>query len=115
MFSLPFDNVESLPLKNSNTSGNVPQIKRGTFSLKTVGDTYLDMSNWGKGVVWVNGHNLGRYWNIGPQQTIYVPSEWLKQGKNEIIVFELLKSQVSQLQAVQKPILDRLNTAHLSN
>jgi beta-galactosidase len=108
MFSLPLDNVQSLSLKNSRMAANVPLIKKGTFNLKEVGDTYLDMSNWGKGVVWVNGHNLGRYWNIGPQQTIYLPGEWLKKGNNEIIVLELLKPEMSQLQGIRKPILDRL-------
>ena len=110
MFSLPFDNNQSLALKNTKVTGNAPVIKKGIFDLQTVGDTYLDMSNWGKGVVWVNGHNLGRYWNIGPQQTIYVPVEWLKKGKNEIILLELIKTEASQLKGVQKPILD-----HVSN
>jgi beta-galactosidase len=57
----------------------------------------------------VNGHNLGRYWNIGPQQTVYVPIEWLKKGRNEIIVFELIKPEQSQpLQGIKKPILNVL-------
>jgi len=71
-----------------------------------VGDTWLDMSKWGKGCVWINGHSLGRYWSIGPQQTLYVPAEWLKNGKNDIIVLELLKPGQSELSAVGKPILD---------
>ena len=58
-------------------------------------------------MVWINGHNLGKYWSIGPQQTLYVPVEWLKKGTNEISVLELLKSGDS-LQAVEKPILGRL-------
>jgi beta-galactosidase len=66
------------------------------------------MRKWGKGVIWVNGHNLGRYWNIGPQQTVYVPVEWLKKGSNEIVVLELLKPQQKQLSAIQKPILNQL-------
>jgi beta-galactosidase len=109
MFSLALDNVQSLSLKNTRIAANVPVIKKGTFNLKEVGDTYLDMSNWGKGVVWVNGHNLGRYWNIGPQQTIYLPAEWLKKGNNEIIVLELLKPEMSEIQGIREPILDRLN------
>jgi beta-galactosidase len=40
-------------------------------------------------VVWVNGHNLGRYWNIGPQERLYCPAPWLRQGDNEIIIFDL--------------------------
>jgi beta-galactosidase GanA len=47
------------------------------------------MIKWEKGVVWVNGHNLGRYWNIGPQQRLYCPASWLQQGNNEIVVFDL--------------------------
>ncbi|WP_373615897.1 hypothetical protein [Mucilaginibacter sp. OAE612] len=64
------------------------------------------MSNWGKGVVWVNGHNLGRYWGIGPQQTLYLPVEWLKKGYNDVEVLELLKPERDQLAGVDKPILD---------
>jgi beta-galactosidase GanA len=62
---------------------------RGAFDLQKVGDTYLDMSGWKKGVVWVNGHNLGRYWEIGPQKRLYCPAPFLKAGTNEIIVFDL--------------------------
>jgi beta-galactosidase len=62
---------------------------KATLSLDTIGDTYLDMRNWTKGVVWVNGHNLGRYWNIGPQERLYCPAPWLRRGDNEIIIFDL--------------------------
>jgi beta-galactosidase len=62
---------------------------RGRFDLGTVGDTYLDMSGWVKGVVWVNGHNLGRYWEIGPQKRLYCPATFLRSGANEIVVFDL--------------------------
>jgi hypothetical protein len=62
---------------------------RGTFELRTLGDTYLDMSGWAKGVVWVNGHNLGRYWEIGPQKRLFCPAPFLRLGTNEIVVFDL--------------------------
>ena len=62
---------------------------RGRFDLRATGDTYLDMSGWKKGVVWVNGHNLGRYWEIGPQKRLYCPAPFLKTGANEIVVFDL--------------------------
>ncbi len=61
---------------------------RGTFELETTGDTYLDLTDWEKGMVWVNGHNLGRFWNIGPQKQLFCPAPWLKTGTNEIIVFD---------------------------
>lgn len=71
---------------------------RGTFNLSKVGDTFLDMSKWGKGVLYVNGHNLGRYWSqtmdgkpVGPQLRLYCPAPFLKRGKNvvDVVEFEL--------------------------
>ncbi|MBB6109842.1 beta-galactosidase [Mucilaginibacter lappiensis] len=61
---------------------------KGTFDLQETGDTYFDLSNYAKGIIYVNGHNLGRYWNTGPQQRLYCPASWLKKGNNEIIVFD---------------------------
>jgi beta-galactosidase len=64
-------------------------VYRGTFDLGITGDTFLDTRTWPKGTVWINGHHLGRFWNIGPQQTLYVPGPWLRPGRNEVIVFSL--------------------------
>jgi len=108
MFSLPFTDLSKIKYQTTATKDNTPIIKKGTFNLTTVADTYLDMRNWGKGVVWVNGHNLGRYWSIGPQQTLYLPAEWLKKGNNEIEVLELLKPGQTKLSAIGKPVLDQL-------
>lgn len=107
MFSLPFDNVNHINYTNKATA-STPVVKKGIFNLTEVGDTYLDMGEWGKGVVWINGHNLGRYWSVGPQQTLYVPVEWLKKGNNEIMVLELLKPGQTHLAAIDKPILNKL-------
>ena len=63
---------------------------RGYFSLSKVGDTFINMEAFGKGQVYVNGHALGRFWQIGPQQTLYLPGCWLKKGKNEIIVLDVV-------------------------
>lgn len=65
------------------------QFFKGQFSLSQTGDTYFDMSRYSKGILYINGHNLGRYWNIGPQQRLYCPASWLKKGENEIIIFDL--------------------------
>jgi len=65
---------------------------RGTLNLDATADTFIDMTNFVKGFVWVNGHNLGRYWEIGPQTRLYCPASWLKKGENEIIVFDLHKT-----------------------
>ena len=66
---------------------------RGTFALDTPADTFIDMTGYRKGVVWVNGHNLGRYWDIGPQKRLYCPAPWLKAGENEVIVFDLHQTE----------------------
>ena len=57
----------------------MPAYYKATFKLDETGDTFLDMSTWGKGMVWVNGHAIGRFWEIGPQQTLYMPGCWLKK------------------------------------
>ncbi len=108
MFSLPFDNIDALQAKGTSVVTNVPVLRKGKFNLQSTGDTYLDMSSWGKGCVWVNGHHLGRYWEIGPQQTLYVPAEWLRKGENEIIILELLKSGQATVQGLNSPILNVL-------
>lgn len=69
------------------------------------------MRQWGKGVVWINGHNLGRYWGIGPQQTIYVPAEWLRKGQNEVTVLELLKPRQATLTSLDHAILNELRSS----
>ncbi|MEX3937639.1 beta-galactosidase [Paraburkholderia phymatum] len=71
---------------------------RAALSLDTVGDVYLDMSQWTKGVVWVNGNNLGRYWNIGPQMRLYCPAPWLKPGDNTITVFDLHQTEAKPIE-----------------
>jgi beta-galactosidase len=87
MFGFPLRSVTGLAFGRAQAAG--PAFYRGVFELSRTGDTFLDMRLWTKGVVWVNGHNLGRYWRVGPQQALYVPGPWLKAGRNEIVVFEL--------------------------
>ena len=80
----------------------------GAFDLDKVGDTFLDMRDWGKGMVWVNGIALGRFWEIGPQQTLFLPGCWLRKGRNEVIVLDLKGPRAATLRGLDKPILDRL-------
>jgi len=90
------------PSGNDNTTA---RMYRGSFSISQDPlDTFLDMSDWGKGVAVVNGFVLGRYWNIGPQKTLYVPWPVLKKGRNEVLVFELQKVG-SAFKFIDKPIL----------
>ena len=90
IFTLPFDETYLQNLKFASGENTKPGLFfKGEFDLAAVGDTYLDVSQWEKGVVWVSGHNLGRYWNIGPQKQLYCPAPWLKKGKNEIVIFDM--------------------------
>jgi len=82
---------------------------RGYFNLKKVGDTFLNMEQWGKGQVYVNGHAIGRFWSIGPQQTLYLPGCWLKKGKNEVIVLDVVGPKKPVLKGQATPELDKLN------
>ena len=88
--------------------GNPPAFWRGEFSLTKVGDTFLDLHHWGKGVVWVNGHCLARFWDIGPTQTAYAPGCWLHGGKNEIVILDYLGPEAPEIAGVEKPVLDEL-------
>ncbi|WP_298454545.1 beta-galactosidase [uncultured Prevotella sp.] len=81
---------------------------RGTFNLKKVGDTFLNMEKWGKGQVYVNGHAIGRFWRIGPQQTLFVPGCWLKKGSNEVVVLDVVGPQETEVWCQNKPELDKL-------
>lgn len=86
----------------------MPAYYKATFKLSKTDDTFLDMSTWGKGMVWVNGHAMGRFWEIGPQQTLFMPGCWLKKGVNEIIVLDLKGPEKAMVKGLKKPILDVL-------
>jgi beta-galactosidase len=90
MFAFPLQEqwVEALP-KTLATASRPGGIFKAKFTLDTVADTFIDASKYSKGVIWVNGHNLGRYWSIGPQKQLYCPASWLKKGVNEMIVLDL--------------------------
>ena len=81
---------------------------KATFKLKKTGDTFLNMETWGKGQVYVNGHALGRFWSIGPQQTLYCPGCWLKKGENEIVVLDVVGPKQPVVWGQNKPELDKL-------
>lgn len=76
---------------------NFPTLFRGSFSISEVGDTFINLSKYKKGYVWVNGNNLGRYWNRGPTSKLFCPGAWLKSGHNEIYILELLTDNSSDL------------------
>jgi beta-galactosidase len=107
IYRLPFSNLQSFKYRSQSLTNTQPGLYKGTFTLNNVADTYLDMHDFGKGFVFLNGHNLGRYWQIGPQQTLYVPASWLKKGINEVVIFDQLKSGHRQLKALNHSILNQ--------
>jgi beta-galactosidase len=105
-FGMDTPMLASLKWKNGATPG--PGFWRGSFTVDQPQDTFLDLRSWGKGVVWVNGHCLARFWNIGPTQSAYVPGPWLHSGRNEVVVFDLLGPAQPEMAGLEKPILNQL-------
>ena len=101
---LPMQTPDQLTFSSDPCTG--PCFYQGHFTLATTGDTFLDVRSLGKGAVWINGHALGRYWDIGPQQTLYVPGPWLKEGDNQITVFDLKAKGPFTLSTLDHPLLD---------
>lgn len=99
MYKLPFtpEHVHGITLTTTPPAATCNFFK-GSFTLKKTGDTYLDLSGYGKGMAYINGHHLGRYWNIGPQQRLYCPASWLKEGVNELVVFDLFGGKSADVQ-----------------
>ncbi|MDU1891324.1 MAG: beta-galactosidase [Dysgonomonas sp.] len=110
VYNLPLD-YEFVKNKNYNVTNilhTMPSYYKGKFNLEQVGDVFIDMQQWGKGLVWINGKSIGRFWKIGPQQTLFVPGCWLRKGENEIIVLEHQGTETTTIRGLDKPILDML-------
>jgi len=94
-YPMPLEHAPSL--HRSKAEMPAPAFHRGTFTLSKIGDTFLDVSQMGKGLLWVNGHAVGRIWHIGPQQSDYVPGCWLQKGSNTVTVFDLDKETTPEI------------------
>jgi beta-galactosidase len=107
IYPLPMEDMSALQFHESGTehAGNCPAFFRGTLEDDEPADTFLSMKGWKKGVVYVNGFNLGRYWEAGPTKTLYVPAPLLRKGKNEITVFELEGTKDLYIEFQDKPDL----------
>jgi len=108
VFNLPLDAKMLRRLRFGPAASAGPAFWRGEFRIARPGDTFLDLRSWGKGVVWINGHCLCRFWNIGPTQTAYVPGPWLHRGRNEVLVLDLLGPEKPELSGLEQPILDQV-------
>lgn len=94
-YPLPLDDISALNFRTQKEGDGLgkdgreePAFYRFTFTAEELGDTFLDFQGWGKGVAFVNGFNIGRFWEIGPQRRLYIPAPLLRKGENEIILFE---------------------------
>ncbi|MCM1332364.1 MAG: beta-galactosidase [Bacteroides sp.] len=108
-----YNSMEFFPLGafTPGDDGRLPGgVYRAAFNVSKPADTFLNFSTWGKGLVYVNGNPLGRFWEIGPQQTLYLPGCWLKKGENEIVVFDIIGPKEAKSEGLAAPILDKLQT-----
>ncbi|WP_406171158.1 beta-galactosidase [Streptomyces canus] len=104
--AVPLDNLAAVPFGPSGaTTDAVPAFHRGTFEVDAPADTFLALPGWTKGQAWVNGFHLGRYWNRGPQHTLYVPAPVLRPGTNELVLLELHATTGTRAQLTDTPDL----------
>ena len=101
IYPIPLDDLTSLEYSPSHAR-IFPTFLRGTFRVDDPADTFLALPGWTKGVAWLNGFNLGRYWKRGPQRTLYVPAPLLRKGENEIVMLELHKTRKPVVQLVSR-------------
>jgi beta-galactosidase len=108
MYPLPLDELSALRFSTPAQAPEAgPAFWRGHFELGARGNSFLDTRALGHGHVWVNGHHLGRYWRVGPQQTLFIPAPWLKQGRNEVLVLDLEGGfSKPSLQGLTEPVFE---------
>lgn len=104
IYPLPMQNVTSQPYNSTSCSGAC--FYHASFQVDESVDSFIDTRSLGKGEVFINGKPLGRFWSIGPQQTLYLPAPWLRKGANEIVVFDLVGKPNPTLSFLAHPILD---------
>ena len=103
-YPLPMTDLSSLKFSTTPCEGAC--FYRGDFDLTETADTFLDTSEFTKGALWLNGHALGRIWDIGPQKTLYAPGPWLAKGKNELVVFDTQGKMGASVRGLDKPVLN---------
>lgn len=101
-YQFPLNNIGAI--KASPAKAGYPEFMKGSFNVTQIGDTYLDTRNLDHGLLWLNGKLIGRYWGIGPQQTLYIPGCWLHKGANQITVLELGKPKKAALKGIKEQI-----------
>ena len=102
IYPLPLEDLTKIDFTQPAREG-LPGFYEFQFEIEDATDTFLSMNGWGKGVAFVNGYNIGRFWEIGPQKRLYIPAPFLKKGKNTIIVFETEGKVLDSIQLCDKP------------
>jgi beta-galactosidase len=104
---LPLTDLSTVPFAPAGETAHVtvPAFHHGTFDVDTPADTFLSLPGWTKGQAWVNGFHLGRYWNRGPQRTLYVPAPVLRPGANELVLLELNATTAARAHFTDTPDL----------
>ncbi|MDF2672860.1 MAG: beta-galactosidase [Clostridiales bacterium] len=107
IYPIPINNIKSIFFNKviDILERETPSFYKGAFNVEEIGDTFVMLKGWTKGVIFINGFNLGRYWNIGPQKTLYVPGPVLKQGENEVLIFELHGTEKPVIKFYDKQLL----------
>ncbi|MDD7738900.1 MAG: beta-galactosidase family protein [Fusicatenibacter sp.] len=104
MYNLPMEDLSGLDYTKPARKG-LPGFYEFRFHVEEKGDTFLDFAGWGKGFVLINGFQLGRFWEIGPQKRLYVPAPLLKEGENTILIFETEGKNPGFIQLCDEPDL----------
>lgn len=101
-YPLPLTDISKVDFQGEYKE-NTPAFYRFVFDVEEPGDTFLDFAGWGKGCAFVNGFNIGRFWEIGPQKRLYIPGPLLKKGENEIILFETDGKAPGEIRLTDQP------------
>ncbi len=109
-YPLPLCNIEELHFERKLKPKfcEKPVFLRGILNIEgEVNDTFIKPDSFKKGLIWINGKLLSRYWDKGPQQTLYLPAPWLKEGVNEIVILEFEGFKKPVLNFSNSPVLDK--------
>ena len=111
-YPLSFENTENIDF-SKGWQPEQPAFYAFDFEMKALKDTYLDLSGFGKGLAFVNGVNIGRFWNIGPTLSLYIPHSLLKEGHNRIIIFETEGEYEESINLVNQPTFKTIKGENL--
>ena len=111
-YPLSFENTENIDF-SKGWQPEQPAFYAFDFEMKALKDTYLDLSSFGKGLAFVNGVNIGRFWNVGPTLSLYIPHSLLKEGHNRIIIFETEGEYEESINLVNQPTFKTIKGENL--